>query len=90
MSYLRSDFDPNNPSPLPRPLHQIALLLVDYLVATGVLKDAEALRREGAARERKRSSKPSQKREVQKRASQTSRKTVSKKKKGAPKRAKRT
>lgn len=36
------------------PLHQVAILVVDYLVATGVLKDAEELRREGEKRERAR------------------------------------
>ncbi len=43
------------------PIHQIAVLLVDYLVATGVLKDAEALRREGEARERARQRKKTKK-----------------------------
>lgn len=35
-------------------MHQVAILVVDYLVATGVLKDAEELRREGEKRERAR------------------------------------
>ncbi len=42
---------PSHQEPL---VKAIATLVVDYLVATGVLKDAEALRREGEARERAR------------------------------------
>ncbi len=39
------------------PLHQIAVLIVDYFVAMGVLKDAETLRCEGERRERARQKK---------------------------------
>lgn len=44
----------NTSSAEANPFHQIAVLVVDYLVATGALKDAAALRREGAKREQER------------------------------------
>lgn len=45
-------------------LHKLAILIVDYLTVTGVLKDAEALRREGEQRERARQRKKTSKKKV--------------------------
>ncbi len=68
------------------PIHQIAVLLVDYLVATGVLKDAEALRREGEARERTRQRNKTKKKKSKASAASKKRRKPQPKKKAKAKR----